>query len=70
MTTTGLTRQQEILHVRVLRRDMNDISEIIMRELASRPLHRVVSMTMSPIEQYNNEVLVIVVIEYLTSAAG
>jgi len=64
MTTTGLTRQQEILHVRVLRRDMGDISEIITRELASRPLHRVVSMTMSPIEQYNNEVLVIVVIEY------
>lgn len=68
--TTGLTPQQEIVHVRVLRRDMDDISEIVTRELASRALHRVVSMTMSPIEQYNNEVLVIVVIEHLAAGAG
>lgn len=68
--TMGLTPQQEIIHLRVLGRHLDQLSDTIARELASRPLHRIVTMTTTPIEQFNNEVLIMLVIEYLPEGAA
>lgn len=66
---TGLMQQQEIVEVRLRNIVSESPKEAIERVLSQKPLHRIVSMSVTSAEEFNTAGVVLIVIEYLAEGA-
>ena len=63
--TTGLTPRQEILEVAINNTISGSLKSEVDAALAPKPLHRIVSMSITSTEEYNTAAIALLVIEYL-----
>lgn len=63
--TTGLTPRQEIVEVAITNTVGRSLKAEIDAALAARPLHRIVSLSITSTQEYSTAAVVLIVIEYL-----
>ncbi|MBL5973071.1 MAG: hypothetical protein D3X82_04640 [Candidatus Leucobacter sulfamidivorax] len=61
----GLIQYQEIVEIKVRNVVGSSVKDAIDAVLAQKPLHRIVSMSMTSSEEFNTAAVVLLVIEYL-----
>lgn len=62
---TGLTSGQELVEVHVRNLTIQSPKEAIDQALSSKPLHRIVSMSLVSTEEFNTAAVALILIEYL-----
>ena len=62
---TGLTPKQEIIEVAINNTVGGSLKSEIDAALAAKPLHRIVSMSITSTEEFNTAAIALLVIEYL-----
>lgn len=66
--TSGLTPRQQIIQVDVQNALSTSIKEQIDAVLAELPLHRIVSLSVTSMQEFNTAATAIVVVEFLDGA--
>lgn len=65
LLSMGLIQYQEIVEIKVRNVVGSSVKDAIDAMLAQKPLHRIVSMSMTSSEEFNTAAVVLLVIEYL-----
>ena len=63
--STGLTPKQEIIEIAINNTVSGSLKSEIDAALAAKPLHRIVSMSITSTEEFNTAAIALLVIEYL-----
>lgn len=63
--STGLTPRQEIIEVAINNTISGSLKSEVDAALAAKPLHRIVSMSITSTEEYSTAAIALLVIEYL-----
>lgn len=63
--STGLTPKQEIIEIAINNTVSGSLKSEIVAALAAKPLHRIVSMSITSTEEFNTAAIALLVIEYL-----
>jgi len=63
--TQGLTKTQEIVEVDIFDALSASIREAILAELASKPEHKIISLSITSYSEYSTSYRAVVVIEYV-----
>lgn len=63
--STGLTPKQEIIEIAINNTVSGSLKSEIDAALAEKPLHRIVSMSITSTEEFNTAAIALLVIEYL-----